>query len=205
VPTPAIKIVSLTSNEHVLSSNSYPNVRNNNNTVHRTTSCTTVPELLEEIERLRKENMQLNHEMSKLKSLCNNILTLMTNDGSGFSRQQLESSASVVRTVLVPEGKALELFPAKLVSSIDDVVHVGGAADFLPCTTVNAAGAEVPKMLGVSIGLKRCRTECKAKLEGYQIQTRAQTQAETQLSQEPDEHDFIRENVLDNTIDAMVV
>jgi len=70
-------------------------------------------------------------------------------------------------------------------------VHVGGTADFLPCTT-NATKAEVLKMLEVSIGLKRCRKECKAEPEGDQIQTRAQTQTQTQSSQEPNEHDFIR-------------
>ena len=92
VSTLVIKVVSpmISDDEQVLSSNSSPNVGNNNNIVYRTTSCTTAPELLEETERLRKENMQLNHEMSQFKSLCNNILTLMTNDDSGFSHQQLE-------------------------------------------------------------------------------------------------------------------
>ena len=75
----------------------------------------------------------------------------------------------------VPEGKALELFLAKLVSSIYDTMHVGGVADFLPCTMAYVAEAKIPTMLGISIGLKQCRTECKAKPEGDQIQTRAQT------------------------------
>jgi len=190
--------------KQVLSLNSSTNV-GNNNIVYRTMSCTTTPELLEEIERLRKENMRLNHKMGQLKSLCNNILTLMTNDSSGFSRQLLESSTSVVRTVLVSEGKALEHFLAKLVSSVDDVVHVGGATNFLPCTIVNAIEAEVPKMLEVSIGLKRCKTECNAEQEGNEMRTRALTQVQTQSSQEPDKHDSIREKVLDNTVDALEV
>jgi len=65
VLTPTIKLVSPTTydDKQVLSLNPSPNIGNNNNTVYRTTSCTTTPELLEEIEQLRKENMQLNHEM----------------------------------------------------------------------------------------------------------------------------------------------
>lgn len=201
VAAPAIRTVSPTTSgdEQVLSSNSSPIAGNNNITVHRTTSCTTTPELLEENERLRKENMQLNHELSQLKSLCNNILALMTNYASGFSRQQLESSTSAVRTVPVPEGKALELLPAKHVSSADDAMH-GGAAGLAPCTNANAAEAEVPKLFGVSIGLKRCRTECEAEPEveeQNQMQTRAQAQTQTQSSQEPDGGPDVKSEPLD--------
>ncbi|KAK8472270.1 hypothetical protein PHAVU_002G155300 [Phaseolus vulgaris] len=204
VAAPAIRAVSPTTSgdEQVLSSNSSPIAGNSNNTVHRTTSCTTAPELSEENERLRKENMQLNQELSQLKSLCNNIIALMTNYASGFSRQQLESSTSAVRTVPVPEGKALELLPAKHLSSADDAVHVGGAAGFVPCTTANAAEAEVPKLFGVSIGLKRCRTECEAEQEGEeqnQMHTLALTQAQTQTqsSQEPDGGPDVKSEPLD--------
>ena len=189
--------------EQILSSNSSLIVENNNSMQH-TRNCSTVPELLEEIERLRNENKKLNHEMSQLKSLCNDILTLMTNYDSSFSRQQLESSAGDV-SVSVSERKAPDLLPTKHVSSTDDIVHVDGTAGFLPYTMVNMAKVEVLKLLGVSIGLKRCRTECKVESEGDQMQTRAQTQAKTQSSQEPDEHEFIREKVLDNTMDALVV
>ncbi|TKY70918.1 Heat stress transcription factor B-2b [Spatholobus suberectus] len=200
VAAPAVRTVSPTTSgdEPVLSSNSSPIAAHNSNTVHRTTSCTTAPELLEENERLRKENMQLSQELSQLKGLCNNILALMTNYASGFSRQQLESSTSAVRTVPVPEAKALELLPAKHVSSAEDAVHGGGAAGAAPCATANAAEAEVPKLFGVSIGLKRCRTEGEAEPEGEeqnQTQTRAQTQ--TQSSQEPDRGSDVKSEPLD--------
>ena len=74
-------------------------------------------------------------------------------------------------SVSVPEGKALELLPTKHVSSTNDIVHDDGAAGFLPCTMANTADVEVPKLFGVSIGLKQCRTDCKAEPEGDQMQT----------------------------------
>ncbi|KAK7406163.1 hypothetical protein VNO78_07783 [Psophocarpus tetragonolobus] len=196
VAAPAVRAVSPTTSgdEQVLSSNSSPIAGNNNNTVHRTTSCTTAPELLEENERLRNENMQLSHELSQLKGLCNNILALMTNYASGFSRQQLESSTSAVRTVPVPEGKALELLPAKHVSSAEDALHASGAAGAAAGATGNAAEGEVPKLFGVSIGLKRCRKECEGEAEGEE-HTRAQTQ--TQSSQEPDGGSDLKSEPLD--------
>jgi len=92
------------------------------------------------MEQLNKREYKIKSRDDQLKSLCNNILTLMTNHDSSFSRSHLESLASAMRIVLVPEGKALELFSAKLVSSVDDVVHVDGAADFLPCTTGECSG-----------------------------------------------------------------
>ena len=56
VPTPAIKPMSPTTSddEQILSSNSSLIVKNNNSMQH-TRSCTIAPELLEKIERLRKE------------------------------------------------------------------------------------------------------------------------------------------------------
>ncbi|KDO65439.1 hypothetical protein CISIN_1g042043mg [Citrus sinensis] len=56
-----------------------------------------MPELLGENEKLRKENAQLNNELSQLKGLCNNILALMTNYASG----QLDN-------VSLPEGKTVD-------------------------------------------------------------------------------------------------
>lgn len=46
-------------------------------------SCNSTAEILEENERLRKENMQLSQELTQLRGLCNNILSMMTNYASG--------------------------------------------------------------------------------------------------------------------------
>ncbi|KAH9777766.1 Heat stress transcription factor B-2b [Citrus sinensis] len=121
--------------EQVISANSSP-VAVPPTTVIRTTSCTTMPELLEENEKLRKENAQLNNELSQLKGLCNNILALMTNYASG----QLDN-------VSLPEGKSVEVLPARKADE-------GGAkveeAEELDLT---------PRLFGVSIGAKRARRE----------------------------------------------
>lgn len=95
-----------------------------------------MPELLEENDRLRKENVQLNHELSQIKGLCNNILALMTNYASG----QLD-------TVNLSEGKALEFLPAR---KAEDGGGKMEEAEELDLT---------PRLFGVSIGAKRARRE----------------------------------------------
>ncbi|MED6219935.1 hypothetical protein PIB30_040391 [Stylosanthes scabra] len=170
--------------EQVLSSNSSPiapppaavlHNGNNKNTVHRTTSCTSGPELLEENERLRKENTQMKNELSQLRGLCNKILALMNNYASRSSAQLLDSSASGVAAA-VAEGKALDLLPDKRIL----------------CTAEAAAEAEVPKLFGVSIGMKRSRIESEAETER---EDHNQTQA--QSSQEPDRGSDVKSEPLD--------
>ncbi|XVE57837.1 hypothetical protein DITRI_Ditri04bG0122400 [Diplodiscus trichospermus] len=132
--------------EQVISSNSPPVAT----VVHRTTSCTTTPELLEENERLRKENMQLNQELTQLKGLCNNILTLMTN----YASSQLENHSNV------SEGKALELLPARNSARTAESGGSKGAMEIEEEVAGAAAAEDVtPKLFGVSIGVKRVRRE----------------------------------------------
>ncbi|KAJ7952357.1 heat stress transcription factor B-2b [Quillaja saponaria] len=130
--------------EQVISSNSCPIAVAN--VLHRATSCTSAPELLEENERLRQENVQLSHELTQLKGLCSNILALMTN----YASSQLDSAS-------VPEGKPLELLPVKQVSqnSTEKLVVCGGGSQ----CEMNSRETEIQKLFGVSIGAKRCRRE----------------------------------------------
>lgn len=126
------------SDEQVISSSSPPVAT----VLNRTTSCTTTTELLEENERLRKDNMQLNHELTQLKRLWNNIFNLMTNYASG----QVENHSNLA------EGKALDLLPAR---TKDD-----GGSKPVPVETEEEAAEDLrPKLFGVSIGMKRVRRE----------------------------------------------
>lgn len=127
--------------------------------LHRTTSCTTAPELLEENERLRKENSQLSHELSQLRGLCNNILALMTN----YASAQLEGGGRGGGEV--PEGRPLELMPEK---QEEAAVTVGGSPPEDEETT--------PKLFGVSIGVKRMRPEEEDEEEQQQNQNQVQVQ-----------------------------
>uniref|UniRef100_A0A5B7A876 HSF-type DNA-binding domain-containing protein n=1 Tax=Davidia involucrata TaxID=16924 RepID=A0A5B7A876_DAVIN len=142
---PAVRAVSPTNSadEQVLSSNS-SQAATATASVHRGTTCTSAPELLEENERLRKENMQLTQELNGLRSLCNNICALMTNYANG----QQETSG-------VPDRRALYLLPA---------AEENGAA--AGCGGVVAEEKMIsPRLFGVSIGVKRVRRSDEEEVE----------------------------------------
>lgn len=129
-----------------------------------TTACGgTDAELIGENERLRRENVQLNRELSQMKNLCKSIYVMMSNyatnnpsegNSSQHSRQQ---TAAVAETTTV---KPLDLLPLK--RSWEDC---GGTRQG------STEGEEdiSPRLFGVALGVKRARegSDCEAAAELY--------------------------------------
>ncbi|KAK7279981.1 hypothetical protein RJT34_25043 [Clitoria ternatea] len=90
-------------------------------------------ELLDENERLRRENFQLTKELDEMRSLCNNIFNLMSN----YATAQAECGSVAAKT--------LHLMPAKRCSGEDSAAMAGDEMN--------------PKLFGVAIGSKRAREE----------------------------------------------
>lgn len=137
--------------EQVLSSNSSPAAAPV--TVHLTSSSSSTPEILEENERLRRENSQLNQELTQLRGLCNNILALMTNYAAG----QIETGG-------IPDGRPLDLLTERQLA-----VEAGQSG-------VKAEGDLSPRLFGVSIGVKRVRRDDEEEEEGLEKQGQSQQQ-----------------------------
>lgn len=125
--------------------------------------CGSAAELVEENERLRKENMHLNQELTQMKNLCNNILVLM----SKYASSQSGESGS-------PAEKPLDLMPLKRFS---DDADAGG------CLVKSETR---PRLFGVPIGAKRQRREEEEEEEQEQEQEEhQQQQAAADVKSEP--------------------
>lgn len=97
-------------------------------------------ELLDENERLRRENIQLTKELEEMRSLCNNIFNLMSsyaNAQANGGEQGRDCDSMAART--------LYLIPAKRCVGEDDAAV--------------AVEETNPKLFGVAIGTKRARGE----------------------------------------------
>lgn len=105
---PSAQLLTLTGNssgeEQVISSDETP--------------TRALAELIDENDRLRKEKVQLTEQLVEVKSLCNNIFSLM----SSFVESQFKSSFKVRESVLT-SAKSLDLFPVKRASGEDETAE----------------------------------------------------------------------------------
>lgn len=93
-------------------------------------------DLIDENAKLRRENLQLNRELSSMKTLCNNIFALMSNFANSHGAVITGSSTNRVK-------QALDLLPR-------------GPADGEICVTAGEIKAEPnTKLFGVPIGMKK--------------------------------------------------
>ncbi|KAK3220766.1 hypothetical protein Dsin_014736 [Dipteronia sinensis] len=89
----------------------------------------TYAEVMEENEKLRRENLQLNKQLTEMKALCSNIFTLISNYASGSGTSERGS-------------QAMDLLPVKRCSGVlEEEEEVS------------------PKLFGVPIGAKRARDD----------------------------------------------
>lgn len=121
-------------------------------------------ELIGENERLRKENLQLNKELSQMKNLCNNIFHLMSNYAGGSSNNKSSGSSSNQQAAqsckqYASENamKPLDLLPmTRFCEEIQTAVVA--AANGGEESNIRSAAEEISaRLFGVPIGMKRGR------------------------------------------------
>ncbi|KMS99029.1 hypothetical protein BVRB_3g066350 [Beta vulgaris subsp. vulgaris] len=135
--------------EQVISNSNSPplgiptSVYTNNINNHNYSNNNNKGDLIDENERLKRENLELNRELTSMKALCNNIFSLMTN----FATSEGNTTATSSSTNCMKQ--ALDLLPPNLISAGEG----------------QGSGSESPKIfgvpigIGIGIGMKRVREE----------------------------------------------
>ncbi|CAA3029253.1 heat stress transcription factor B-2a-like [Olea europaea var. sylvestris] len=143
--TPQPRATSLTDSgeEQVLSSSNSPQV------VSETSGGTT--DLIRENDRLRKENVQLNKELGKMKSLCNNVYAMMSNYATNCSSHEYGDHNNRVQST-----EPLDLLPmkrfCKQLQGVATAVN-GGVEKNMRLEAEELSS----RLFGVPIGVKRGR------------------------------------------------
>lgn len=113
-------------------------------------------ELIGENERLRKENVQLNKQLSQMKNLCNNIYVLMSNYGDNNGKNNDEQTQTQTQS----SAKPLDLLPMtrfceEMQTAVAAATGSGGED-----SNIRSAAEEISaRLFGVPIGMKRGREE----------------------------------------------
>lgn len=129
-------------------------------------------ELVDENERLRKENRKLASELTHMKNICNSIFVLMSKYANvpGFEQPPLE---------------ALELMPVSRILEEAEEICVKSDEPMLSLTAATGSSSwyyeASPMLFGVSIGEKRYREEN----DGEEEQTATTDPPEVKLEPEP--------------------
>ncbi|KAI3901448.1 hypothetical protein MKW92_030743 [Papaver armeniacum] len=160
--------------EQVLSSNSSPSTSiippvmmasNIINYIRPSGGCSssgTNSELVEENERLRKENQLLSQELKQMKNLCNNIFALMTKYNASTNHQgeepEDEENKSGGGGGGFPVGKPMEFLSLKRFCDENDAI-TGGVSDSSRLKAETEEDTSSTRLFGVPIRVKRARTE----------------------------------------------
>lgn len=115
----------------------------------------SMEELIGENERLRKENLQLNRELSHMKNLCNNIHILMSNYAGNQNTENHQQHPQICK-LNAELKKPLDLLPMTRFCEIAAAAAENGGEGCSMRSTVEEIGA---RLFGVPIGGKRCREE----------------------------------------------
>ncbi|KZV50691.1 heat stress transcription factor B-2b [Dorcoceras hygrometricum] len=145
-------------------------------------------ELVGENDRLRKENIQLNKELSHMKNMCNNIYDLMSSYSTCSSRIDNHRNSSQPNSE--ENGlKPLDLLPMARFCNEMDIATVAESVSGSEMNNIKSAAEEISaRLFGVPIGLKRGR-EGEGSSSGHDMDLQLQQQGDDIKSEPLDQGD----------------